>query len=143
MDAWSHERCFSSGYGTCISTRRPASSTRISAASGPRSTGLSTRRCCIRSAMSATASMHLARMLKSTPVWLASAASLLAISSFLSAGAIAYTSMNRDLVDRLDRQITETFNALQGLYEKDDTADLIAAVERMAQATTEYDLVYG
>ena len=87
--------------------------------------------------------MHPARFLKSTPLRLALTFSLLFVAAFLTAGAAAYLTMKEDLAQRLDRQISETFTAFQGLYEKDDTTDLQLAITRLAGAASNHDRVYA
>ncbi len=87
--------------------------------------------------------MHPTRFLKSTPLRLALTFSLLFVAAFLAAGAAAYLTMKGDLGQRLDRQISETFTAFSGLYEKNDTTDLQSTIARLAGAAGNHDRVYS
>ena len=82
------------------------------------------------------------RLWKSTPFRLALTFAALFIACFLLAGVAAYLAVTKDLGERLDRQILETFAGFEGLYEKSDTADIVAAIDRMATASTGHDRVY-
>ena len=86
--------------------------------------------------------MHPSRLLKSTPLRLAITFAVLFVASFLVAGAAAYLTVRDNLSHRLDRQISDTFDGFQALYEKADTTDLISAIDRMARASTEHDRIY-
>ncbi len=86
--------------------------------------------------------MHPSRLLKSTPLRLAITFAVLFVASFLVAGAAAYLTVRDNLSQRLDRQISDTFDGFQALYEKADTTDLISAIDRMARASTEHDRIY-
>jgi len=87
--------------------------------------------------------MQPARLLKSTPLRLALTFAVLFVTAFLAAGATAYLTMKRDLDQRLDRQISETFTAFEGLYEKNDTTDLQSAIARLADAASNHDRIYS
>ena len=86
--------------------------------------------------------MRPAKFLKSTPFRLAVTFALLFIAAFLAAGTAAYVTMKNNLAGRLDRQITDTFTAFEGLYEKGDNTDLISAIDRLAGASTGHDRIY-
>jgi signal transduction histidine kinase len=84
-----------------------------------------------------------AKFWKSTALRLALSFATLFMISFLAAGVAAYLVMKSDLAAHLDRQVSETFSGLEGLYESGDTADVIAAVDRLAQAAVDRDRIYS
>ncbi len=87
--------------------------------------------------------MRPARFWKSTALRLALSFAALFMICFLAAGVTTYLVMKSNLAAHLDRQIFETFSGLEGLYESGDTADVIAAVDRLARAAVDQDRIYS
>lgn len=69
-----------------------------------------------------------ARIHQSTPFRLALAFGVLFILAFLTAGAITYSLLKRELTQALDASVRETYSVVSSTYVPNDLEDLIAAV---------------
>ncbi len=115
------------------STQRPASSRHISAVCGRRSTSPSTCLCCTRSATLDTVFMRLGSLWRSTSFRLAVSFACIFVTGFLIAGVITYQLFKRELLDNLDRSISEVHSVIGSTYGDNDLEDLLISVDNYAR----------
>lgn len=86
--------------------------------------------------------MRRSEILRSSAFRLALSFSALFFLTFIAAGFIAYQVILSDLRDRLDRNLSETFDMISRSYTDGDLEDLIGTVQTYAASTHGHDRVF-
>lgn len=87
--------------------------------------------------------MRLGSLWRSTPFRLALTFACLFVVAFLIAGVITYQLFKRELLDNLDRSITEMHTVVGSTYGSDDLEDLVTTVNSYARLTAPRDRVFA
>ncbi|MDB5524416.1 MAG: qseC [Rhizobium sp.] len=87
--------------------------------------------------------MRLGSLWRSTPFRLALTFACLFVAAFLIAGVITYQLFKRELLDNLDRSITEMHTVVGSTYGSDDLEDLVTTVNSYARLTAPRDRVFA
>ena len=82
-------------------------------------------------------------LLRSTPFRLALILGATFFAALVIAGLIAFTLIENELAQRMDRSITDSFNVIAQSYGDSDQTDLIDTVNSHARATLNDDRIYG
>lgn len=86
--------------------------------------------------------MRRSEILKSSAFRLALAFSALFFLTFVAAGFIAYQIILGDLRDRLDRNLSDTFDMISRSYADGDLEDLVGTVKTYAASTHVHDRIF-
>ncbi|MGV3549604.1 sensor histidine kinase [Rhizobium sp.] len=87
--------------------------------------------------------MHLASLWRSTPFRLALTFAVLFVSAFLVAGIVTYQLFKQELLDNLDRSITELHTLVSSTYGGDDLEDLTATVSTYSRLASTRDHAFA
>lgn len=83
------------------------------------------------------------KLLRSTPFRLTVILGTTFVLALLASGLIAFTLIQRELSQRMDRSITDSFDVISQSFGDSDLTDLADAVRSHASATLNHDLIYG
>ena len=87
--------------------------------------------------------MRLASLWRSTSFRLAVTFACIFVTAFLVAGAITYQLFKRELLNNLDRSISEMHTVVGSTFGTDDLEDLLTAVDSYARLTQPRDRVFA
>lgn len=87
--------------------------------------------------------MRLGSLWRSTPFRLAVTFALMFIAAFLMAGVITYQLFKQELLDNLDRSITELHALVASTYGTDDLEDLVGTVNTYSRLTRPSERVFA
>lgn len=86
--------------------------------------------------------MRRASLWRSTPFRLALIAAALFIAAFMAASLFAFGSIRRDLADKLDRSIADTYAVMVATYSADDVEDMVGSVNAHVLADRNKDQIF-
>lgn len=87
--------------------------------------------------------MRLASLWRSTSFRLAVTFACIFVTAFLIAGVITYQLFKRELLNNLDRSITEMHTVVGSTFGTDDLEDLLTSVDSYARLTQQRDRVFA